>query len=204
MAHDVAPPKVSYASIRDDLRSGDLLLASGTAFFSRLIQHRTKSPYSHVGILWRNEEAERLMLYESVESKGVINAPFSRYLLNYNSTGRPYPGRLFIARHAGFMHLTPLERRCFLQFAIDVQQYEYDTKEIARIAVALAAPELAWEADLPEVTVGKRYICSVYAGEALQTVNLVIPHDPRGFLAPADFPRAPGVTVLWEIAMGGT
>ncbi len=193
------PPCVPYSAIRPEIRSGDLLLCSGTAFFSRLIQHKTGSLYSHVGILWLNAEAERVMVYESVESKGVINRPLSRYLTNYNNDGQPYPGRMFLARHAGFAGLTPAQRQQFLQFAIDVLDHPYDSQEIARIAVALMAPDLAWHPAFPEVTVGTRYICSVYAGAALATVALHIPHDPRGFLAPADFPKCPDVTVLVEL-----
>jgi Orthopoxvirus protein of unknown function (DUF830). len=193
------PPRLSYDQIRPLLRSGDVLLCSGTAFFSRLIQRKTGSRYSHVGLFWKNDEAERVMVYESVESKGVINNPFSRYLSNYKGEGQPYPGRMFIARHDGFACLTPADRMAFLQFAIDVQGHEYDSHEITRIAVAIASPELAWDPAFPEVTVGKRYICSVYAGDALQTVRLGVPHDPRGFLAPADFAKAPDVSVLWEI-----
>lgn len=193
--------RVAYDKVRPLLRSGDILLCAGTAFFSRLIQRSTGSRYSHVGLFWKNEEAERLMVYESVESKGVINSPFSRYLSNYKGEGTPYPGQVFIARHAGFAHLTPLQRKTFLQFAIDVQGHDYDSHEIARIAVSIAAPDLAWDPTFPEVATGKRYICSVYASETLQTVDLDIPHDPRGFLAPADFAKAPAVDVLWEVQL---
>jgi hypothetical protein len=194
-----AMPLLPYEQVRPLIQSGDLLLASGTAFFSRLIQRKTSSPYSHVGIFWKNDEAERVMVYESVESKGVINNPFSRYLSNYKGEGTAYPGKVFVARHKGFAHLTPRQRQAFLQFAIDVQGHDYDAHEIARIAVSITAPELAWDPHFPEVTAGKKYICSVYAGDALQTVELVIPQDTRGFLAPSDFAKAPDVTLLWEI-----
>ena len=44
---------VNYKKFRDEIRSGDLLLCSGSAWFSRMIQKTTNSVWSHVGFVMR-------------------------------------------------------------------------------------------------------------------------------------------------------
>ena len=82
---------MNYSEIRPLLCSGDLLLCSGTSWFSRLIQAATGSEWSHVGLILRMERLDRVMLLESVESIGVRAVPLSCYFENYRQSGAAYP-----------------------------------------------------------------------------------------------------------------
>ena len=46
-------PVRRYETVRDELRSGDLVFCSGSYVFSGLIQRFTRSVWSHVGIVYR-------------------------------------------------------------------------------------------------------------------------------------------------------
>ena len=48
-------PVQRYEDVRRDLRSGDLVFCSGSYVFSGLIQRFTRSVWSHVGIVDRDE-----------------------------------------------------------------------------------------------------------------------------------------------------
>ncbi|MCC5846411.1 MAG: hypothetical protein JJU05_19345 [Verrucomicrobia bacterium] len=94
-----AVPPTPYAELRPQLRSGDVLLCSGTGIFSTLIQRATRSVWSHVGLIMRLDSIDRVMVLESLEPVGVRTVRLSKYLTNYNNDGRPYPGRLAVIRH---------------------------------------------------------------------------------------------------------
>ena len=55
----------SYASIRHELDTGDIVLFRGATVFSRLIQCATRCPWSHVAMVMRLPEYDFLALWES-------------------------------------------------------------------------------------------------------------------------------------------
>src|SRR4051812_34187308 len=91
-----------YDKVRQDIKSGDLLLCSGSKPFSRAIQAATGSIWSHVAFILRLDSIERIMVLESVESIGVRTVPLSSYVRDYNGCGKGYAGDLAVARHDDF------------------------------------------------------------------------------------------------------
>jgi hypothetical protein len=73
-------PVRPYAEIRDEIRSGDLLLCQGRDLFSRLIQWATKSPWSHIAIAFEVQSVNRIVVVEAVEKIGVRCVPLSRFV----------------------------------------------------------------------------------------------------------------------------
>lgn len=191
-------PCLDYATLRPQIQSGDILLCSGTAPFSRIIQSTTGSPWSHVALLCWDTQIDRLLVFESVESIGCWDIPVSRYVVDYKDTGCPYPGRIFIARHPGTATLTPAQWVTFKQAAKDRGGYVYDKQEIMRIAACLLSRNVHQEP--PDIRDARKFICSEFAAVCLQAVGINIPWNPRGFIAPADFAADPAVTILWEVA----
>ncbi|MCC2626273.1 MAG: hypothetical protein K0R14_2146 [Burkholderiales bacterium] len=63
----------NYSSIRGELKSGDILLASGSAVFSKLIQQVTRSIWSHVAFILRAKQL----------TKENIHGPFTDSLDAY-------------------------------------------------------------------------------------------------------------------------
>ena len=192
-------PRLPYDEIRPQIRSGDILLCSGSAVFSRLIQHATESIWSHCGFVLRIEAIERLMVLQSVESIGVNTVPMSNYVRNYNGTDLGYPGRVFVARHAAFATVDPAQLSHFSQGAVDLLGYPYDVPTILAIAARITAAKLGMR---PEPFVrNKAFICSEYLDACLRSIGIEVPYDPRGFIAPCDFAKCTDVTILWEIAI---
>lgn len=187
---------VSYDTFRQQIQTGDILLCSGSAWFSKMIQTATESIWSHVGFVMRLDAIDRIMVLESVEPLGVRTVPISKYLTDYDSKGNPYPGGLILARHQNFQakaKAAALAR--FGQFAVDLFGYPYDKDEIAKIAARIMASHIPFSAkDKKALKPDREYICSEYAYECYKSIGIEIDYDPRGFVAPADFARTAEVS----------
>lgn len=175
-----------YATVRPKINSGDILLCSGSAFFSNLIKKTTKSVWSHVGFVLKLEKINRIMVLESVESIGVRTVPLSHYVKDYKGEKKGYPGRLLIARHRDFESIvTDLKLRKMTQFAVDLLGYPYDNDEIFRIARRIAKSWFGYKEG--DVERDEEYICSEYAWECYNRVGLNIPYNRLGIVTPKDF-----------------
>jgi cell wall-associated NlpC family hydrolase len=91
-------PRTPYEAVRANLRTGDLVFCSGSYLFSRLIQRFTRSVWSHVGIIYKDDNLERVFVLESETQIGVRLAPLSKYLRDYHGRNRPYRGDVVVAR----------------------------------------------------------------------------------------------------------
>lgn len=173
---------MKYKEMRSQIKSGDILLCSGNAFFSRLIKKFTRSKWSHVAFIIRVDSIDRIMVLESVESIGVRCVPLSAYFNNYNGSGRPYEGELMIARHKDMResHIEGLSQK-----AVDLLGHQYDSAEIARIASRLASSFIS-KGDYELPPHDDAYICSEYVYECFKSIGIMIKHS-YGFVAPNDF-----------------
>ncbi len=190
------PPRLPYAAIRTQLQSGDLLLCCGSAPFSKMIQAATGSEFSHIALLWHVADLGRWLVFESIESLGVRVVPLRHYLTNYNNTGKPYGGRLFIGRHRAFPS-EGAQRLAFRQRGADLLGSAYDNRQIAAIALRIVSAKLGLNPR--DARDDNLYICSEYVAECYGAVGLAVPYDPAGYVAPKDFVAWADVSVLWEI-----
>ena len=191
-------PFKSYAEARTEIRSGDVLLASGEYMFSKLIQRATDSCWSHVAFVLRLDAIDRVMVLESIEGKGVRTIPLSEYVRNFEGTGAGYKGRLAIARHALFEEKATEDRlREMAQFAVDRFARPYDDEEIARITARIVGSALGFKKS--EIKRDDEYICSEYVSECYGCIGLKIEYDKRGFVAPADFSVDQNMALLYEV-----
>lgn len=187
-----------YAAVRDEIRSGDLLLCSGDYMFSRLIQKATRSCWSHVAFVLRLDAVDRIMVLESIEGKGVRTVPLGEYVANFEGSGSGYRGRVALARHAEFpRHATPEGLKKMAQFAVDRFAYPYDEEEIARITARIVGGFIGFEKH--EVERDQEYICSEYVYECYRIMGIDVSYDRRGFITPVDFVRSAKVDLLWEL-----
>ena len=177
-----------YNKVRPKIHSGDLLLCSGSAFLSRLIQKATKSIWSHVAFVVRLDAIDRIMVMESVESSGVRTVPLSHYIRNYAGNDKGYPGKLLLARHRDFEAVKPRQLNRMSQFAVDLFGYPYDSQEILRIAGRIGKSLLGISDSHPKRN--REYICSEYAWECYNRLGIRIDYDSRGFVAPKDFAKS--------------
>ncbi|MEW6593719.1 MAG: YiiX/YebB-like N1pC/P60 family cysteine hydrolase [Thermodesulfobacteriota bacterium] len=189
---------VNYDAFRSQIQTGDILLCSGSGWFSKMIQGSTESVWSHVGFVMRLDSIDRVMVLESVEPLGVRTVPLSKYLTDYDSDRHPYPGGLILARHQEFQAKAKAKALTrFGQFAVDLFGYPYDKDEIAKIAARIMASKIPFSAkDKKALAPDREFICSEYAYECYKSIGIEIDYDPRGFVAPADFARTPEVSLV--------
>ena len=183
---------VPYRAARQQIRNGDILLGHGRAMFSQLIQAATKSAWSHVAFIWRIEDIDRIIVLESVENHGV-RAVSLNTKINGGSAGKPYNGKLVVARHRDFANLVSSDAmNRMTEHAIDRLGCPYDPGEVAGIAWRIMAGMLKIRLR-PSTHRNNAYICSEYAAECYAAIGITIPWDQQGFIAPADFAADPKI-----------
>ena len=64
-----------YSSIRDSIKSGDIVAVRNDSFASKLIRVFTQEPYSHVAVAWR--DGRHVMLIEASSKTGIRIRPLS-------------------------------------------------------------------------------------------------------------------------------
>lgn len=192
---DILPslPNKSYQELRHKIRSGDILLCSGQSFFSNMIQQATQSVWSHVAFILRLDVIDRIMILESVESIGVRAVPLSSYLSDYNGTGKAYPGKLVLARHADLKQENIIK---LSKMAIDLLGHPYNNQEVLRIAARIGMNSFGLPVQELDTPTGREFICSEYAHVCFKSVGVDIDFNTLGFIAPADFARCHKVELL--------
>ncbi|MCB1931903.1 MAG: hypothetical protein KDI45_05450 [Candidatus Accumulibacter sp.] len=180
---------LDYDQIRAQLRTGDIVFCSGTYFFSRTIQWFTKSVWSHVGIIYRDDHLQRIFVLESETVIGVRLAPLSKYLHDYHGRNKPYKGRIVIAR------LTPApddeKLKTAISFGMDELTRPYDNWEICRIAMRILFRRGRKVRD-------RKYICSELVYEAFRKADVAFEFR-RNSISPDDIWSDERVTMQFRI-----
>lgn len=124
-------PVIPYEKIRDYLKTGDIFFSSGSYAFSGVIQKLTKSTWSHVAVIYKDEELGRILVLEAEPSVGIRLMPLSKYLKDYKGTRRPYKGQVVIASLNKEIQKEQLNKG--ICFGLDELTRPYDNYEIVRI-----------------------------------------------------------------------
>ncbi len=178
-----------YEAVRDELRSGDLVFCSGSYVFSGLIQRFTCSVWSHVGIVYRDDQLQRLFILESETGIGVRLVPISKYLRDYHGRRRPYRGQIVIGR----VEPAPADEqaRQAVSFGMDLLTKPYDNFEILRIAARIAFR-------VGRRTQDRKFICSELVDECYRAAGVRFARRDN-YISPEDIWRDPGVRVLARV-----
>jgi len=128
-------PVVPYEKIRDELKTGNIFFSSGSYAFSGIIQRLTKSTWSHVAVIYKDEELGRVLVLEAEPSVGIRLIPLSKYLHNYHGKKRPYKGQIAIAKLNFDMEKEHLNDG--ICFGLDELTRPYDNYEIVRIMIRI-------------------------------------------------------------------
>ncbi|MFM2394314.1 MAG: hypothetical protein RLZZ546_2296 [Bacteroidota bacterium] len=142
---------VPYEKIRDYLSTGQIVFCSGSYLFSGIIQRLTKSVWSHVAIIYKDEELGRVLILESEPYIGIRLIPLSKYIKDYQGKKRPYKGQMVITNLK--VDFTEEQKKKIISFGLDELTRPYDNWEILRIMFRIL------------FSIGKReknrsYICS--------------------------------------------
>jgi cell wall-associated NlpC family hydrolase len=161
-------PVIPYQKIRDHLKTGDIVFCSGSYAFSGVIQNLTKSVWSHVAVVYKDEELGRVMMLEAEPQVGIRLIPLSNYLTNYKGTKRAYKGQIVIG------HLKePLEKEKLnrgVSFGLDALTRPYDNYEIFRIMIRILFKISKRERN-------RSYICSELVRDVFAKSGVVIQYN---------------------------
>lgn len=150
-------PVVPYEKIRDYLQTGHIFFSSGSYTFSGVIQRLTKSVWSHVAIVYKDEKLGRVLVLEAEPRVGIRMIPLSNYLRNYQGKKRPYKGQVVIARLNSELEEQQLNKA--ISFGLDQLTRPYDNWEIIRIMLRILFRKGKRERN-------KSYICSELVRDA--------------------------------------
>lgn len=128
-------PVIRYENVRDFIKTGDIIFCSGSYAFSGIIQRLTKSTWSHVAVVYKDEELGRVMMLEAEPRIGIRLIPLSKYLKDYKGSKRPYKGQIVVANLN-----TPIEKPGLnkgISFGLDELTRPYDNYEIVRIMMRI-------------------------------------------------------------------
>lgn len=157
-------PVFPYEKIRDQLKTGHLFFSSGSYTFSGIIQRLTKSAWSHVAIVYKDEELGRVLILEAEPKIGIRLIPLSKYLHDYKGTKRAYKGQVVLAKLNFQLEQEKLNKA--ICFGLDELTRPYDNLEIVRIMTRIL------------LRIGKReknknYICSELVRDAFAKAGVV-------------------------------
>jgi len=182
-------PVVPYERVRDHLRTGDLVFCSGSYLFSRAIQRFTRSVWSHVGIVYRDDTLQRMFVLESETGIGVRLAPVSKYLRDYHGRRRPYRGQIVVARVQPDVDVERVHKA--ISFGMDELTKPYDNSEILRIALRILFR-------VSRRTRDRKYICSELVQECYRQAGVSF-KLADGFVSPEDIWRDAQVVSMQRV-----
>jgi hypothetical protein len=182
-------PVISYEKIRPYLKTGDLFFSSGSYAFSGMIQRLTKSVWSHVAMVYVDEELDRVLLLEAEPYIGIRLIPLSKYLKDYNGKRRPYKGQIVIANITEKMEPEKLNRG--ISFGLDELTRPYDNYEILRIMIRILFR-------ISKRTRNRSYICSELVRDILAKAGMVI-HYNDTYISPQEVYQDPRIAMKYRI-----
>jgi hypothetical protein len=182
-------PVIRYEKIRDHLKTGHIFFSSGSYLFSGIIQRLTKSVWSHVAIVYKDEELGRVMVLEAEPQVGIRLMPLSKYLYDYKGKRRPYKGQIVVAKFNFELEREMMNKA--ISFGLDALTRPYDNKEIVRIMMRIL------------FKMGKReknrnYICSELVRDAFSKSGVVFKLNDS-YISPQEIWKDPRIEFKYRI-----
>lgn len=182
-------PVMPYEKIRGFLKTGDIFFSSGSYLFSGAIQSLTKSVWSHVAVIYRDEQLDRVLLLEAEPYIGIRLIPLSKYIHDYNGKKRPYKGQIAIAKLKDPLPKENLNKG--ISFGLDELTRPYDNFEIARIMVRILLRISKRERN-------RAYICSELVRDIYAKAGMVIQYNDT-YMSPQQIYKDPRIEMKYRI-----
>lgn len=179
-----------YARIRDQLKTGDLVLFSGRTIAARLVRACTGSRWSHIGMVVRLPEfADTPLLWEATRASKVPDIHRGQFfdgvqLVPLDAKVASYPGEVAVRRLIGVD--SSRERRERIEALLE----EWSDKPYRNL---VAKNLKAWVSGHEAVHIsGGGGFCSELVAEAYKQLRLLPEGKPSIRYVPSDFgPEAP-------------
>jgi hypothetical protein len=176
-----------YSAMRPYLRTGDIVLCSGNALFSRIVRRVTGSEWSHCGMIIEHEITGELCIWESttptevadietgVPVSGVQLVPLQRRLQSYSG-------------HVAVRRLEATRTREMLDalhdFRAEAAGKPFDKDIFELLRAAFDDDGVGLEDNVEDLAA---YFCSELLAEAYQRMGLLPPNPPSNEYTPKDF-----------------
>jgi Permuted papain-like amidase enzyme, YaeF/YiiX, C92 family len=161
-------PIIPYEKVREHIKTGNIFFSSGSYAFSGVIQKLTKSTWSHVAVVYKDEELGRVMVLEAEPYVGIRLIPVSKYLRNYKDKNRPYKGQIVIAKLNIDVEKEKLNKG--ISFGLDELARPYDNFEIVRIMVRILFHISRREKN-------RNYICSELVRDIFAKAGIIMQYN---------------------------
>jgi Permuted papain-like amidase enzyme, YaeF/YiiX, C92 family len=158
-------PVIPYEKIRDHVKTGQIFFSSGSYAFSGVIQKLTKSTWSHVAVIYKDEELGRVLVLEAEPAVGIRLIPLSKYLHDYKDKRRPYKGQIAIAQLNIDLEKEKLNRG--ISFGLDELARPYDNFEIIRIMMRILF-------HISKREKNRNYICSELVRDVFAKAGIIM------------------------------
>jgi hypothetical protein len=158
-------PVIPYEKIRDHIKTGQIFFSSGSYAFSGVIQKLTKSTWSHVAVIYKDEELGRVLVLEAEPAVGIRLIPLSKYLHDYKDKRRPYKGQIAIAQLNIDLEKEKLNRG--ISFGLDELARPYDNFEIMRIMMRILF-------HISKREKNRNYICSELVRDVFAKAGIIM------------------------------
>jgi Permuted papain-like amidase enzyme, YaeF/YiiX, C92 family len=162
-----AMPLVEYHDIRDKLKTGDIFFSSGSYLFSGIIQSLTRSTWSHVAVVYKDEALGRVLVMEAEPFIGIRLVPLSKYLKDYKDNDKPYKGQIALAKLN--VDVTKENMNKGISFGLDELGRPYDNIEIIRIMVRILLR-------ISQRSTNRNYICSEFVRDVFSNAKVDMPY----------------------------
>jgi hypothetical protein len=182
-------PIKSYADIRDTLKTGDIFFSSGSYVFSGFIRSLTKSSWSHVAVIYKDEELKRVLVLEAEPYVGIRLIPLSKYLNDYKGKRKPYKGQIVLARLNVDIPKEDLNKG--ISFGLDELTRPYDNYEILRIMIRILLKVTKREKN-------RDYICSELVRDMFAEANVEMPYFDT-YISPDNIWQDKRVEMMYRI-----
>lgn len=182
-------PVIRYENIRDFIKTGNIVFCSGSYAFSGVIQRLTRSTWSHVAVVYKDEELGRVMMLEAEPRIGIRLVPLSKYLKDYKGTKRPYKGQMVIAD----LNI-PVEKASLnkgISFGLDELTRPYDNFEIVRIMIRILFHISRRERN-------RNYICSELVRDIFAKAGVIMQYKDT-YISPDNIWSDPRVDMKYRI-----
>lgn len=176
---------MKYEQIRDQLKTGDIILFSGNSGVSKFIRFFSASRWSHVGMVVRIDDWDAILLWESTSLSGVKDAmdkiPKKGVQTVYLSQRvETYNGDLALRPLNKPITDTMKQALVSLRKKLKNRPYEKSKVELAKSLIDMGFLSEN-EEDLSSV------FCSELVAEALQEMNVIPQTTPSNEYTPKDF-----------------
>jgi len=184
-----ALPIVPYEEIRDKLKTGYLFFSSGSYMFSHIIQKLTGSVWSHVAIIYKDEELKRVLVLEAEPYVGIRLAPLSKYLRDYQGKKKPYKGQIVISKLNFDLEKERLNRG--ISFGLDELTRPYDNWEIMRIMTRILLK-------MGKTERNRNYICSELVRDAYAKSGVLFKMNNK-YISPQEIWKDDRVEMMYRL-----